>query len=405
MAQDVWFAGIASPARLDDAEAVLVLLPDVVFGWPFHIARADPSQSPFYTITGDGSGQRFQCQSLVWNAAPRPLDALNAVCDLVAAVAHVLPEADPALICLHAAAVRVSGRLLVFPNVRKAGKSTLSVALAMAGHQLVGDDVVPLSFQAEGGALAHALGIAPRLRLPLPASAPHALRAAVDAADGISNRQYRYLRLQDQPVRGEVLPVDAFVILDRSEAPVAASIVPVLADQAMDVLLHQNFTRSRHSGDILAAITAMLEAVPVFRLTYFDLDGAIHCLEGAFPETPGARPRDPQPAAQPFRLADFRRRRAAAVTGDTSLRQRAGTVMRRIGETLYLADAEGRAIHRADPLSEVIWTLLAEPATPGDLLAILREAFPGVAEAQIADDLSKLLRKWAKAGLIEAALA
>lgn len=406
VAQDLWFAGLASPARLDTAEAVLALLPEVVFGWPFQISSADPAKAPFYTIVGDSAGRQFQCQSHVWNAAVRPLDALNAVCDLVAALAHVLPEADPSLICLHAAAVRVSGNLLVFPNVRRAGKSTLSVALAMAGHQVVGDDVVPLSFTTGGFAHAHALGTAPRLRLPLPLAATPGLRAAIEAAKSISNRQYCYIRVPDQPVRGDVFPVDGFVILDRKDGPYAAKLVPVKPDQAMDVLLHQNFARSRHSGDVLAVMADVLARRPVFRLSYSDLESAIACVENAFPEplsASGAGAGAEVPQTLPFRLADFGRRRGVAVSPASRLRQGSGAVVRQIGETLYLADAMGRAIHRADPLAAVIWGLLEEPATPQDLEAILQQAFPGALPAKIAEDLGRLLRKWAKAGLIEAA--
>lgn len=404
MAQDIFFAGIASPARLVGADQLAGMLPDIAFGWPYRLAAADPALNPFFTIDAVPDSKLFLCQNHHDPAAPtRKLDGLNALCDLFAALAFALPTADARLICLHAAAVSVGGQLLIFPNVRRAGKSTLSVALALAGHGLLGDDVVPLSFDAQGRAMAHGMGIAPRLRLPLPESAPPAFRAAVEAARGVRNRQYRYLRVDGQPGWEARVPVGAFVILDRRDEPVAARIAKVSPDQAMDVLLHQNFTRDRHSGDVLRRIAGLLGSRPAYRLSYSDLDDAVGCLAAEFP--PGADGLPEAGAAQPFRLADFEAPRPPHALPAQGVRQRAGTEVQLIGETLYLADAEGLAIHRADPLAAAIWGLLSEPSTETELLAILSAAFPATPSGQIAGDLRVLLRSWAAKGLIETASA
>jgi hypothetical protein len=72
-----------------------------------------------------------------------------------------------------------------------------------------------------------------------------------------------------------------------------------------------------------------------------------------------------------------------------------------IGETLYLADPEGQAIRKMDPLAAVIWGLISEPSTEAELVDILTAAYPGTDRGQIAADLTVLLRSWAVSGLIE----
>ncbi|HTZ02225.1 MAG TPA: hypothetical protein VMC05_07815 [Xanthobacteraceae bacterium] len=58
-------------------------------------------------------------------------------------------------IVLHASAVRVNGRAVLFCGSSGAGKSTLAAALAQRGYPLVTDDVCTLSLDATGAPLVH----------------------------------------------------------------------------------------------------------------------------------------------------------------------------------------------------------------------------------------------------------
>lgn len=392
--RDILFRGLKAPLRLTDADPVLRLLPEVAPGWPHEVRPADPALRPFYAIRGEVEASRFLCENLIELASPRSMDAVNAACDAMAALAMALPAEDGSVICLHAAGVAMAGRLVVFPNIRRAGKSTLSAALARAGHRVFSDDVVPLSFPAVGPPLARSMGVAPRLRLPLPKTADAGFHDWVAAVAGPRNRQYAYLRLPDQPAEGETLPLGAFVILDRQEGPGPARLEAVAADQAMDVLLHQNFTRDRHSGDILDVMAVALAGVPVFRLSYSGLEAAVDCLEAAFRAWPAGTPSGP---VARFRLAEFET--TLPDVGEV-VRQRAGGVAREIGGTLYLADPEGRGIHRMDALAAAIWELLEEPLGRQELVAVLEESFPNIAAERLAGDLAGLLARLAEAGLV-----
>lgn len=398
MQQDVVFQGIAAPLRLTGAEAILPVLHQVAFGWPSRIEAAKPQAIPFFSITAEAGDDLFTCESHIQATQPRRFNAVNAVCDAIVALALALPAEHPDLICLHAAAVAMGGRLLVFPNVQRAGKSTLSVALARAGHALFSDDVVPLSFPAGGGARGHAMGIAPRLRLPLPDALGEAFRGWVEGVGGPRNRQYLYLTLPAQPPRGSVLPLGAFVILDRQDIPVDAVLEAVGPEVAMDALLFQNFSRDRHSGDILHVIAAVLSDRPAYRLSYHDLPGAVACLDRQFSHWPDDLPVRTDAAKHEFRLADFSAVPERGGAGGL-LVQRPGTTEIRLGQNLYLADAAGRAIQKIDPLGAVIWDVLAEPTPPDEIAAILAEAFPDVPRDRIEGDIARLLSHMAEAGL------
>ena len=400
MSHDVRFAGLKAPFRVNDAAHVLELLPDIVTGWPFDIERADPSHDPFFSISAVKDSNRVLGESHVRDKVSRKLDPLNALCDMAASLPYALADADDRLICLHAAGIRIGGRLIVFPNVRRAGKSTLSAALAMAGHDVFSDDVLPTSFDTDGHAFGHALGIAPRLRMPLPEVICPDFRHWVDEIPGPENKQYKYLTLTDQPAHGQTHRIGAFVMLDRQDSPCAAELSPVSADEALKALLHQNFTRDRHSADILESIAASLLVEPSLKLTYFHLHDAIACLESAFEGDGGAKAAGAQGEVRHFRLVGSEPKPPKKLPADRQVMRRDGTFEQMIGDTLYLADPDGLAIHRMDPLAAAIWDVLEEPAPISELEQILIAAFPNVSSEQITVDLDKLLRGLARAGLI-----
>ena len=247
------------------------------------------------------------------------------------------------------------------------------------------------------------MGIAPRLRLPLPEALGQGFRDWSEAVGGPRNRQYMYLALPTQPPQGEVLPLGAFVILDRQEAPVDAGLEPVGPDVAMDALLFQNFTRDRHSGDILRAMAATLSDRPSFRLKFHSLDDAVACLERQFDHWPDAAPQVTGKPEATFRLADFDAQVPPSSPAGAPLVQAPGTTEVWLGERLYLADAAGRAIHRIDPLGAVIWLVLAEPTAPDEIADLLVEAFPKTPRDQIEADLARLLTEMGDAGLTASA--
>jgi hypothetical protein len=138
--------------------------------------------------------------------------AANLVVDLVEA--YLL--AHPSNLCLHCGAAEFAGRLVVFPSRSRAGKSTLMARLAQGGMRIYTDDVLPLVNGERDG---RSLGIAPRLRLPLPERASSALRGFVNEHSVLRDDDYAYLR-QPSPACaafGATAPLGAAVLLDRQE--------------------------------------------------------------------------------------------------------------------------------------------------------------------------------------------
>lgn len=400
--QDILFRGLQAPLRLDEADRVLPVLRAVAEGWPFADLPPSAHAKPFYRITGVPDQSGLSCECHVDDRPRRMFDAVNAVCDAVSALPLALAAERPELICLHAAGVSLGGRLVIFPNIRRAGKSTLTSALAQAGCPVFSDDVVPVCFTPDGEAHGVAMGIAPRLRLPLPETLGSSFLRWVETVAGPANRQYRYLRLKEQPEHGATLPVGAFVILDRCDGECPASLARVSPDAAMDALLFQNFTRDRHSADILRMMAVCLERVPVFRLTYSDLSGAVGCLKERLGDARVAPTGRSPEALVRFRLAEEVRAGRRARLSDASVRQRVGCVSAALGETMYLADPEGRAIHRLDAMTAAIWAVVEEPITVSDLIGMMVDAFPDTPADQVTADIMRLLSRLQRLGLIEA---
>lgn len=399
--QDIVFRGVSAPLRLTAAEAVLPVLHKVASGWPHATGTSDTP--PFFSITGEAGEPLFWCDCHIEDRPRRRFDPVNAVCDVVSAMALALPAERPELICLHAAGVAFGDRLVIFPNIRKAGKSTLSAALAQAGHPVFSDDVIPIFFDAGQRAHGLAMGFAPRLRLPLPERAGQAFRDWVTVVAGPANRQYQYLSLPDQPQHGASLPIGAFVILDRKDEPVTARLDPVAPDQAMDALLFQNFTRDRHSGDILKVMAAMLTDLQVYRLTYCALEDAVETLRSGLSDLTAAGARDTSDEWLAFRMVEVVPPVRKRLPTDGRVGQRMGTLALPIGGTMYLADADGRAIHRMDPLAAAIWALIEDPMPVREVVDIMVEAFPNTPPDQVASDILALLKRLYRAGLIATA--
>ncbi len=395
------FADINAPLRLIGGEALFDLIRAILPGWPFQVSEIEPKTPPFFSIDVDGDEGKFLCRDMTAeDAKPRKLDSVNAVCDLVAAMSRALPAAQPTLICLHAAAIEVSGRLVVIPDARRAGKSTLAACLAHLGCTVFSDDFLAVSFDQEGRLVGRANGICPRLRLPLPdAMVPDFADWAL-GVPGPSNNQYKYLSLDNLPASGNTLPLGAIVLIDRADdAKIAFH--DVTPDDAMTVLLRQNFTRDIHSGGVLTAMERLLVTLPLTKLHYSNAsDAATRIIDNFGAWT--------TPVAASAAHADMKFDRAAvseplrgAIHPETEYYQKPDAAAATIGDAVFVSDPEGAGIHRLNPISEAIWLLLGKPITPNQVVEILRLANPEVPGADIQSDTNNFLTALARAGLLK----
>jgi hypothetical protein len=148
---------------------------------------------------------------------------------------------------LHASAVAVEGRAVLFCGPTGRGKSTLALALGEAGHGVLGEDGIAISMGPKG---------------PVAFPGARGIRVRSLGADGS-----RHTDLVPDPAPHEPppCPVAAVVLLgERSEA---LTVEPLEAARAL-ALLTPNLTHSGGRGAIAEAfgrLARLLHAVPAFR--------------------------------------------------------------------------------------------------------------------------------------------
>jgi hypothetical protein len=182
--------------------------------------------------------------------------------------------------CLHGAAVKFASGLVVFPNTTKAGKSTLAIQLAIAGHQVFCDDWLPIH---EPGYLGMALGILPWLRLPVPAEVREEFRRFLKDRRGPRNRRWAYVNLRDHELspHGATAPVSGLVLLDRRGSG-PARLAPVTKDGMLAELIKQNYAQRVPAMEVFDMLHALTENAQCFSLQYASLREAATRLQQAF---------------------------------------------------------------------------------------------------------------------------
>ena len=182
--------------------------------------------------------------------------------------------------CLHCAAVRFGSGLVVFPNTSKAGKSTLAIRLAIAGHQIFGDDWLAIR---NPGNLGMALGILPWLRLPAPAGVREAFRHFLKDRKGPRNRRWTYVDLRDGELapHGATAPVRALVLLNRRDRG-PARLDPVTKDKMLIELVQQNYARQVPAMNVLDTLHALTQRAECVSLRYASVTEAADLLQRVF---------------------------------------------------------------------------------------------------------------------------
>ncbi|HLB79166.1 MAG TPA: PqqD family protein [Dongiaceae bacterium] len=395
------FEGLSRPVALVDSEALLQPLAAVLRGWRFGPVAADAGAPPLLTISGGGGRYRLESP---WLASPVAyVDPVDAVCALIVDLVRAYVADDPSLLCLHCGAAEFAGRLVIFPSRYRAGKSTLMARLAAAGSRVFADDVLPIAAPDNAG---RALGIAPRLRLPLPAGASQAFRDFVAARRGPGNRRYLYLDLPPETLvrYGATAPIGGFVLLDRRTAgPAVLTAAP--RGQGLQRAILQNFARGAalETVDRLAALVA---GGHCFTLRYSDLDAAAELLRATFGSWPPRPPaaRGDAAAAEPPAAAP-RPRAAAPVAAGQRFVRRPDIAVRELDHELFLVGADDRSIYHLNPIAAALWRLLDEPMPVGEAVGVLCEAFPEIDAARIEGDVNVLFADLVERGLLVAAPA
>src|SRR5215212_11790370 len=176
--------GLDAPITLHDCDEIIRPLSRVLGSWRFRVIESPPAETSAQISIRRGSNS-YRIAS-PWLSEPViEKSIVGAVFSLTAEIACAFADNQAGLLCLHCAAVVMDGRLILFPNSENAGKSTLAAGLMARGMRLFADDVLAVSEVDQHGV---ALGIAPRLRLPLPRSCGARFRSFVECHQGLCDK-------------------------------------------------------------------------------------------------------------------------------------------------------------------------------------------------------------------------
>ena len=394
------FEGVSRPVSLTNSRTLLPVLGALAASWPFHqVARR--GADPIITIRRDPDC--FRIASPWLERIAEDDTAVGAACCMLVDLIQAYIQDDPALLCFHCAAVEIGGRLTVFPNTVRAGKSTLAARLAAEGLRIFADDALPvIAARAEGVAL----GIAPRLRLPLPRRLGAGFRAFVDAHAGPSDRRYRYLSLPPAMLGGygSRAPLGAIVLLER-KASGRAQLVAARRGKGLQHLIVQNFAPGGTSIAAMDRLHGLAARLPCFTLSYSDVDEAAVLLRERLSDrqTPShAGPRRSRAPERPVAKVDTRAFAAltAAPRNAGGYRQTPGIHLRDVDGDLFLVRSKQDGVFHLDPIAAALWRMLERPTTKAAAAGLLCEAFPSVSRDRIARDVGKAFDALRRGGLI-----
>lgn len=377
------FDGLSRQIALSGCREIHASFAAVFRGWQIREAAA-AELPPILSLGNSRKGYRLEG---AWLAKPIVRrDRVDALCGFIAEFIRAYVNDDQRLLCLHGAAAEFAGRLVVFPNRYRAGKSVLSTCLAATGVRLFADDVLPIGGPDD---LGMAPGIVPRLRLPLPDNLAPSTRVFIKERQGPRGKKYLYLDLAESELasHGTSAPIGGFVLLERA-AGVAPALEPIDPGEMLRDVIWQNFAREAPAPEILERLERIVRRARCLRLRYERADEAAALLKETFTSWPAQStgPEAPEPqVAAPMPLEP-----PPDVPAGCYLRNPAVTE-KRVGAEHFLANPQGMAIHHLNPVGAAVWQLMAAPSTIDQLVDPLHAAFPEVAHAQIEQDVRALL--------------
>lgn len=338
------------------------------------------------------NGSTFDIESVYLDEPLQGLPAASAVCALLADVLEAYIEECKSPLTLHGGAFAIGGRLIAITGPRRAGKSTLIARLcAEPGLQIFCDDVLPITPQGEG----LALGVAPRLRLPLPATACKQFATFVQQHLGPHDTRYGYVCSGNLAKHGTRLPLAALVVLDRQVRTAANTRAPaglhtLTEDDALFYALQQNMGDFESPAAALAHTQALLGEITCVRLVYSDLEDAVQLLTKAFDCAHSVHSDVPVQPAQAWLPQGVEN--PSPVPIDQVFLRAPGVALRRIGESTFLWRADGdQSIWRLNTVAQALWSLLEIPGSARELAEILTEVFVQVPRNQLERDIAAVL--------------
>lgn len=262
--------------------SVRLLLPD----WT--IEASPPASETAISVVRDDTGYRVGTDG-EWFASAR--DAAFSVVNRV--LTTVLARA-PYRASLHAAGVLASAtrhpEAVMLVGETHAGKSTLALTLAAAGRCILGDDAIQVDAPEDAPPTAASFGLAPKVRLPLPAGLPADAGAYVAEREAarIADVAYLHPRTGEMAPFGRAYPLTALVLLERVRPGDAAgmdepaALTPLSRSMTVRGLLRNCFAPHLSSAQRLRMLAGVTEAAACHRLRFHDSAAAASLIRETF---------------------------------------------------------------------------------------------------------------------------
>lgn len=398
-AVDVALPRLGRCLRVENAPDALEALAQAMPGWPMRV-RPALGQAPSMYVYRDADG--------LWQgspSAPNEFDLpspASAACSLVGELISQRLMGEPALLGLHCGSVEINDRLVLFPESSKAGKSTLSVAFAAAGYRLFGDDVLGLTLQGEGVAM----GVAPRLRLPLPDTFSAEFVEYAERHAGPEDDRYRFVIPAGARLArfDDACPVGAIVLLERDPQVSVPDVVPLSPGEGLLQLLCQNFARDTPDEALFTRLLPLMQRVPCLLLRYSEpLAGARHLAR----VVESSRFQHAGTASQLSYLTSYTPANAPISEEDASLVglesvwvPASGVSAYPLGDELFLIHTPSGEIHRLNASGKVAWQLLQHEPLSGHVLSDVMAAYFNAPLDAVTFDVGTLMAALAQAGLV-----
>ncbi len=389
------FEGLSRPVLLEQGGPLLPYLAGVFSRWPFREVSAKGYPEPGIFVGQEPGGYRVNAVDTDESGLYR--DEVDLACGLVVHLNRAWLIEHPHLLCLHGASALFGGKLVVFPNTYRSGKSVLSGCLAAAGVRIFGDDILPIEPDSNQGV---GLGLSPRLRLPLPDGLGVATRRFIQRRRGVDNKRYLYLRLDERLLAkyGDQAEIGSFVLLNRSPG-VGASIKRVGEGILLKRLVLQNFAHDVPVEETLGRLHALVREAGCYRLTYSDPDEAVALLNSRFVIWPDRKAIDPS-VSKPGKVKKKVRRSRPRTPSGPRFRRYENVSEKQVEQDLFLVDSRGNAIYHLNGIGAGLWRLLDGTYGLDDAIAVLHDAFPYMERQAVASDVQSLVADLSSRGLL-----
>jgi len=391
------FDRIPAPVSLDSPH-LLNLFERHFAQWPFAISATPDGRTPFLSVRQKRRG--YQVHSTAGTETYRHRSAAALLCDVGIDLAEEAVRHHPDWLCLHCSAVSARGRLMVFPNTNRAGKSLLAASFLPLGARILADDLLAITSDAHGVAF----GLPPRLRLPLPSSS-HRLARHMESLDGEQDSQYRFLYAGSEGLAscGETQPLGAFIIPLRG-AHSGVSLTRLSPAAGLQYLAYQFQMGDGQAGTVFKRAYQLCRTVPLWQMEYEDAEeAAAFLLHGPqsealfFPAKSSETLLNPSSFAAGFQDED----RPLPIHRKTPCLRRQGVTEHRVDACAYLVSPEQDAIFFLNPLGHALWALLEEPTSVHEAVELLGPVYPQIPLADLERDMAAFFGSLLNKGLIQ----